>query len=448
GLLPAFQAARAAVSSTLSEAGRGLAGGRRHSLLRRSLVVSEIALALLLLVGAGLMVRSFVELRRVDAGFTARNVLTMRVPLPEAKYPIPLSATDPGQPAGLAFYEQLLSRVGALPGVQAAAAGTILPLGAGSGWGKFMSVEGKPAPPSLDQVPLVRFALISPDYFRTFGVPLPRGRSFTAQDQENSQPVAIINETLARRFFPNEDPIGKTIWMGPPDHLLPPEALTPENRSPRRVIVGVVGDVKGGSLNQPTPAMVYAPLTQYRREGWLNTMMLAVQTSMAPEAIASTVSEQVRALDAEQPVTLIRTVDELFNRLLSEARFNLLLLAIFASVALILAAVGIYGVTSYAVERRTHEIGIRMALGAPAPQILGMILREGMTLALAGAAIGLVAALALTRLMESLLFGIGASDPLTFLAVSLLLVGVALAACWIPARRATKVDPIIALRVE
>ncbi|MGH9837154.1 MAG: ABC transporter permease [Blastocatellia bacterium] len=448
GLLPAFQAARSAVGAALNESGRSASGSRRQSLLRRVLVISEVALALLLLVGAGLMVRSFVKLRQVDAGFTARDVLTMRVPLPESKYPFPLSATDLRPPAGLAFYEQLLARVSALPGVQAAAAGTVLPLGAGTGWGKFMHVEGHPVPPSLDQVPLVRFALISPDYFRAFGIALQEGRPFAAADQEHSHPVAIINETLQRRFFPHEDPIGKTITLGAPESLLDAEARRPENLPPRRVIVGVVADVKGGSLNQPTAPLVYAPLTQHRREGWSNALMLAVQTATAPASFTATVSAEVRALDAEQPVTQVKTVDELFSRLLSEARFNLLLSGLFAALALTLAAVGIYGVTAYAVEQRTHEIGIRMALGAPARHVLGMILKQGMTLALAGAGVGLLAALALMRLLKTLLFGVQASDPLTFAAVALLLVGVALLACWIPARRATKVDPMIALRCE
>src|SRR5262249_27377176 len=243
GLFPALHATKADVRAALNEGGRG---GSRQGLMRRLLVVAEVALALVLLVGAGLMVRSFVKLRQAPVGFTERNVLTMRVTLPEAKYPSPISAEDRRNPAGLAFYERLLERVESLPGVKAASVSTVLPLGSMGNWGKFFSVEGRPAPPSLDQVPSVRFALISHDFFRTFGAATRRGRSFTAQDKENSQPVAIVNETLARRFFPNEDPVGKTIWMGPPEHLLPPDAQTPENRFVRRLIVGVVADVKGG----------------------------------------------------------------------------------------------------------------------------------------------------------------------------------------------------------
>jgi putative ABC transport system permease protein len=410
--------------------------------------VAELALALVLLVGAGLMARSFVKLRQSPVGFTERNVSTMRVTLPEAKYPFPISADDRRNPAGLAFYERLLERVEALPGVNAATVSTVLPLGSMGNWGKFLSVEGRPAPPSLDQVPSANFALISHDFFRTFGVAVRQGRSFTAQDKENSQPVAIVNETLQRRFFPNEDPVGKTIWMGPPEHLLPPETQTPENRFARRLIVGVVADVKGGSLNQSAQPLVYAPIYQYRREGWSNSVTLAVQTETAPETLTAAIRGQVRALDQEQPVANVRTVGELLDRTLSEAKFNLLLLGLFAVVALVLAAIGVYGVMSYAVTQRTREIGVRIALGAQPRSVLRLVIGQGMKLASAGVVIGVAAAWALTRLMATMLFETPATDPATFALIALLLAGVALAACWIPARRAAKVDPMIALRCE
>jgi putative ABC transport system permease protein len=448
GLLPALQAVKTDVQAALNEGGRSGSGGSRQGRLRPLLVVVEVALALVLLVGAGLMVRSFIKLRQVDIGFSARNVLTMRLALPDAKYPIPTSITDPRDPASLAFYDQLLTRVQALPGVKSATAASILPLGAGGGWGKLMSVEGRPAPPALDQVPVVRFALISPDYFRTLGINVREGRAFTPQDDEKAQPVAIINETLAQRFFPGEDPVGKTVWMGPPENLLPADAQRPENRSPRRLIVGVVADVKGGSLNLPASPYVYAPLHQYRREGYTNTLMLAVETEGKPESLTAAIREQVHALDPDQPVSNVRNISELRDRALSAAKFSLLLLGLFAAVALVLAAVGIYGVMSYAVTQRTHEIGVRMALGARAGDVLRMVIRQGMQLAAAGVAVGVAGAWALTRLMESLLFGVSASDPLTFALIALLLGGVAFVACWIPARRATKVDPMIALRYE
>ena len=445
GLAPALQAVKADVRAALGEGGRG---GSRQGRLRSLLVVAEVALALVLLVGAGLMARSFVKLRQSPVGFTERNVLTMRVTLPYAKYPSPISAEDRRNPAGLAFYERLLERVESLPGVKAASVSTVLPLGSMGNWGKFLSVEGRPAPPSIDKVPSANFALISHDFFRTYGVAIRRGRSFTAQDKENSQPVAIVNETLARRFFPDENPVGKTIWMGVPEHLLPPDAQTPENRFVRRLIVGVVADVKGGSLNQPVGPLVYAPFYQQRREGWSNSLTLAVRTETAPETLTAAIRGQIRALDQDQPIANVRTVGELLDRTLSEAKFNLLLLGLFAVVALVLAAIGVYGVLSYAVTQRTREIGVRMALGAQPRSVLRLVVGQGMKLAAAGVVIGVAAAWALTRLMSTMLFETPATDPATFATIASLLVAVALMACWIPARRAAKVDPMVALRCE
>ena len=345
------------------------------------------------------------------------------------------------------MYGELLTRVCAVPGVRDVTAATILPLGAGDGWGKFLSIEGR-TETSIDKVPLVRFALINPDYFQTFGIPVRQGRSFAAEDKSNSQLVAIINETLAARFFPNENPVGKTIWMGPPENLLPPEDQTPANRANRRTIVGVVSDVKGSSLNRLTSAQVYAPLTQYRREGWSNSLMLAVQTTTTPEALTSAIREQVRGLDPDQPITSVKTMDQLLGRTLSEAKFSLLLFGLFAALALVLAAIGIYGVMATTVTQRTHEIGLRVALGAQKHDVLRLIVRQGMMPVLIGVAIGLASAIALTRLMTTLLFGVSATDPVTLVLITLLLAAVALLACYLPARRATKVDPMIALRYE
>jgi putative ABC transport system permease protein len=448
GLLPALQAARTDLRDSMNEGGGPGFGTRRQGRVRRVLIVAEVALALVLLVGSGLMLRTFIKLRQVDVGFNARNVITMRVPLPDAKYPQPLSADDPRDPAGLAFSDQLLARVSSVPGVQAATTATVFPLGAGQEWGKFLSIEGQPAPASIDQVPLVRFSLISNDYFRTFGIPVREGRAFSDGDKSNSQPVAIVNETLVRRFFAGQDPIGKTIWMGPPEHLLPSDQQTPQNRFVRRTIVGVVADVKGRSLNQEPPALVYVPLNQYRREGWSNALMLAVQTTTPPDTVISAIREQVRLLDADQPITNVRTMDELLSRALSSAKFSLWLLGLFAVLGLLLAAIGIYGVMVTAVMQRTHEIGLRMALGAQTGDVMWLVIRQGMFPVFIGVVAGLLAALGLTRLMSTLLFEVSATDPLTLALITVLLTMVALLACYIPARRATKVDPLIALRYE
>ncbi|HYV06905.1 MAG TPA: ABC transporter permease [Blastocatellia bacterium] len=447
GLLPAFQATKSDVREALGDGGRSVTAGRRRSRLRGVLVASEMALALVLLIGAGLMAQSFLKLRNVDAGFSPKNVLTMGIPLPESKYPVPATITSP-PPVAINFYDQLLARVAALPGVESAGVSTVLPLGAGRGWGKFFSVEGRPAPASLDQVPLVRFGLTSHGYLRAMGIAVRRGRAFTEHDTADSQQVAIVNETLARRFFADEDPIGKTIWMGPPENLLPPDSLAPINRFVRRTIVGVVADVKGPSLEKSSNPEVLAPYLQSKGEGWFNSLMLAVRTTTPAQNVIGAVREEVLALDSRQPITNVATMEERLSRSLSQPRFSTLLLGLFAFVALLLAAVGIFGVMSYVVTQRTHEIGIRMALGAQRFDVLKLVVGHGMRLTLIGLAIGLTASFLLTRVMSSLLFGVSATDPLTFVAISLLLAGVALAACYLPARRATKVDPMVALRYE
>jgi putative ABC transport system permease protein len=446
GLLPAFQTARDGVREALNEGGRGGAAGRRRSRLRDALVVMEMALALVLLIGAGLMLRSFARLQQVETGFSATNVLTMRIPLPVSRYPVPQQLNAP-PPAGLNFFQQLLERVKALPGVESAGVTTILPLGAGNGLEKMFSVEGHPAPSSLDQVQGVSFALVSPDYFKTLGINVRRGRGFTMSDRGEAQQVVVINETLARRSFPNEDPLGKTIWLGPPEYLLPPAVRSPTDRFVRRTIVGVIADVKSGNLDTAAGSEVYAPVEQFR-EGWNNALMLAVRSPLPIDSLTAAIREQVRALDSEQPITGIATMEVRLSSRLSEPRFSALLLSLFAGVAVLLAAIGIYGVMSYTVTQRLREIGIRMAFGAARRDVLRLVIGQGMKRALLGVGIGLAGALALTRVMRQLLFGVSSTDPLTFAGVALLLTLAALLACWLPARRATKVDPLTALRHE
>jgi putative ABC transport system permease protein len=440
GTLPALAVRYREMRENLTDGGRGMTAGRRRNRLRGALVTAEIALALVLLVGAGLMIRTLFNLNRTDTGFAPDNLLTMRVPLSGAKYP--------DDAAALSFYERLLERVRAVPGVQGAAAGSNLPLGLGGGWGKNFSIEGHPPASSLSQVPNVEFMLVSPDYFRTAGIKLLGGREFTAQDTESAQQVAIISETVAQRFFANEEPVGKRIWMGPPENLLPPPPPgEPSQSFKRRVIVGVARDVKSGPLTEQPRPTVYVPYYQSDREGW-TPMALMVRTSATPSAYVATMRDIVRGLDADQPLAQVATGQELLARRLSEPRFNALLLGSFAGLGLLLAMIGIYGVVSFLVTQRTHEFGIRMALGAQTGNVLRLVLKKALLLSFVGIGMGLLASLALTRLMGDLIYGVGPTDPLTLITVAALLAVIAIAASYFPARRATKVDPLVALRYE
>jgi putative ABC transport system permease protein len=421
-LLPAFQAARSEAGKALNEGGRSNTAGRRRSRLRDLLVVAEMALALVLLIGAGLMIQSFFNLQRIDLGFSTKNLLTMQVSLPETKYP----TAD----AGNAFFEQLLERISALPGVHSAGVSMSLPLGAGTSTGKGFRVDGRVTPPSL-----VSCMSASPEYFSTMGINLRRGRFFTKFDTAEAEQVVIINETLARGFFPNDDPLGNTVRLE-------------LGNSPRRTIVGVIANIKGSNLTADPRIEVYVPLHQYAGAAWSTNMRLAVRSSLAPDILTAAIRKQVSGLDRDQPLTDIATMEERVSRALASDRFSTLLLGLFAGVALLLAAIGIYGVMAYTVTERTHEIGIRVALGAQINKVIRLVIGRGIKLAFAGMVIGLGGALALTQLMRTLLFGVSTTDPMTFTAVAFLLMAVALLACWIPARRAAKVDPVIALRCE
>ncbi len=443
GLVPALQASKSDLNESLKEGSRGTAGStRRGQRARSALVVAEIALSLVLLVSAGLMVNSLLRLQRVSPGFRTQNILTMQLSLPKAKYP----NDRPELAAG--FYRQLIERVRALPGVQSVGVSTSLPF-TDSSWGKLFTIEDRPAPKSIQEVPNVQYSQLSPDYLNTLGIPLAKGRYLSERDTRDTLPVAVINETMARRYFPNEDPIGKRLYLGPPEQLIPPGILPPNYHFIRWTIVGIIGDVKKRGLGKSIEPEIYTlPEQSLTNDTPAREMYLAVRTNTEPASLTSAVRSQIQALDKEQPIAEVATMEKLLSDSLSQARFSTLLLAIFAITALMLAAVGVYGVMSYTVTQRTHEIGIRMALGAQDRDVMKLIVRQGMILAVIGVAIGLAASLLLTRLIKSLLFGVAATDPATFTAITLLLACVALLACYVPARRATKVDPMIALRHE
>ena len=437
GLAPALRAVEFDLHTMLKEGGRAAASSR--SRLRQSLVVLEMALAVVLLVAAGLLIRSFWKLQSVEMGFRPDHLLTMRLTPPGSAYP------DNQRITGL--YERLIARAGALPGVESAAVAHPLPPN-GGGQDTVIEIEGRPFDMNRLTHMSVDFRTVSVGYFQTMGMRLAQGRSFTDADQEGATPVAVINETLARNHWPGEDPVGKRFRYlnGPPDRATT-RYLT---------IVGVVADAKNRSLADAAWQEAFIPLAQhaatYRdRGGVQQAYNLVVRTAPDPSSLASlATAAQAAARDTERDfiISQVRTMDEILGAAVTRPRFNMILLGGFALLALGLSAVGVYGVIAYTVARREREIGVRMALGAESRDVLKLVVGEGMKLALAGVALGLVASLALTRLMKSLLFGVGPSDPLVFVAIALLLTMVTLLACWIPARRATKADPMIALRCE
>lgn len=435
GIVPALQASEPNLNETLNESGRGSTGGRRQQLARDTLVALEVAMSMVLLVGAGLMIRSFISLQGVDPGFNPSNVRTISYSLPREKYP--------QKERQAAFYAQLIEKVASLPGVQAAGAACAVPFSHGH-WGSFeegfkimnqgFKIEGR-APYQAGHEPRSDYSSVSPDYFKAIGIPLLKGRYFTERDTKGAARVAIINSTMARSFFPEDDPIGKRI------HLT--GGLT-NGEEVYREIVGVVGDVKYYGLNQETPAQIYESYTQQP----FRFMTLVLRADGDPAGLNEAIRREILKLDSEQPVVSINMLDRLVSNSTAEQQSLGLLFGSFAAVAVVLAAVGLYGVMSYSVARRTQEIGIRMALGARRPDVLVLILRQGARLTLCGVAIGILAAWAVTRLLINLLYGMSSTDPLTFVGVSLLLIGVSLLACYLPARRATKVDPMVALRCD
>ncbi len=431
GLAPAFQLSKPNLNESLKEGGRTQTEGFRGRQLRDLLVVSEVALALVLLLGAGLMARSFIKLLRVDPGLDPKNVLTMQIWLSESKY-------QQGQDVA-AFYQQVLLRVGALPEAQAASAINFLPL---SGWGDSVhfAVAGR-AESSPGEEPVADYRVIDPNYFRAMRIPLLRGRWFTEDDRESAPGVVIINENLARRFWPREDPIGKRMRLKFPEAKAP---WRPEASGSWLVIVGVVGDVRDAGRDPEVEPVVY--MSYHQNPSRL--MRLVIRTASEPLSLASAVRQELLALDKDQPVMEIKTLERFISESSSRRRFSTVLLGVFAALALLMSSVGIYGVISYSVAQRTHEIGVRVALGAQRRDVLKLVVGQGLLLASVGVAVGLVAALALTRFMSSLLYGVRSTDPLTFGFISVVLTGVALLASYLPARRAMKVDPMVALRYE
>jgi putative ABC transport system permease protein len=425
GMAPVWIAGRADVAEALKESGRSTTASTMGHGIRRLLVTSELAVALVLLVGAGLLIKGFSRLRSMNPGFNSTNVMTMYLQLPATRY---------GEiPKQTQFRRELLTRLNDLPGAQAAMV-TDIPLG-GNYVGHRFVIDGRP-PVAVGAEPDVQTLSVMGDYFHVMQIPVRAGREFTPLDREGQPLVAIVNEEMVRAFVPHENPIGVRIsWAG---YAEGPRWMT---------VIGVVGDVKHSGLNQPTDPAVYTPFSQ-SDEAWRRFMTLAIRTQHASAGLVEEVKKQVWSVDGQIPVSDVHAMDELIADSLAQQRFNMLLLGLFAALALILAAVGIYGAMAFAVKQRTHEIGIRSALGAQRVDVLRLVLREGAKIALFGIASGIAGALALTRLMASLLFEVKPTDPAIFAGVAILLAFVALAACYIPARRATRVDPMVALRYE
>jgi predicted permease len=426
GLAPALQTSKTNLVDSLKDSGRGLSGGLQQNRLRSTLVIVEVALALALLMGAGLMIQSFARLQTVNPGFNSGNVLTFTFDLPKTKYNTNQQKI---------FYRQALDRLNQIPGVASAAAALLLPL-SGGGITDTFTIEGQPV--ASGNEPSEEASFVSPGYFHTMGIPLIEGRDFALTDTPTSPDVVIINQAFAKRYFPNEDPVGKHMTPGFSD----PDA--PNAMPPMREIVGVVGDVKTRALSRDAKPEFFF-LYQQALIGNLN---MVLRTQAAPDSVVGAARDAIHSMDSNLPVYHVESLDQYVGASVAQPRFSTLLLSIFAGLALALTALGLYGVLSYSVARRTHEIGIRMALGAQTGDVLKMVVRQAMLLTLIGWAAGMTAGFALTQFLSSQLYGIRVTDPLTLLAVTIVLAVIALLASYIPARRAMSVDPLVALRYE
>ena len=420
GLVPAIQASKPDLNEALKEGSRVSMGSGSGKRTRSVLVAVEVALSLVLLIGAGLMIKSFIRLQQTNLGFNTDNLLALDLALSEARYP--------EEHQQVSFFQKTLEQVEALPGIQSAAVTTGLPLTVNLSGSDFR-VEGHPEPKSGEEM-IINTRSVSPGYFSTLRISLLKGRDFSDRDNGDAPAVAIINQDLSRTYFPGEDPIGKRITFSDGESWMS--------------IVGVIGDVKQVSLGSIAKPEVYFPYPQAAS----TEMSLVVRTTNDPLSQAAAVKGQIRVIDKDLPISDAQTMEQLLAESVSGPRFNMLLLTLFAVVALVLALVGIYGVMSYSVTQRTHEIGIRVAVGAQSRDVLRMVIGQGMFMTMIGVVCGLVGAFALTRLMTSMLFGVEPSDPMTFATIAVLVIAVALLACYIPGRQATKVDPLVALRYE
>ncbi len=422
GLVPALEAARFDLNESLKEGGKNLGGGSRAHRLRNLFVVTQVAMALVLLVGAGLFMKSLNRLQSVDPGFNPHNLLTMRVNLPNRKYD-----TDPKI---LDFFSRTIEQLRALPGVEVVGAINTLPF-AGPHSGTSVEIEGAPKPPPGQKVS-TGICVVDADYFKAMQIPLKRGRLFTEQEAREMRHVVVVNEAFAQKRLPGEDPIGKRVTISMKDENVPTE------------IIGVVGDTKHLGLDSESEVMAYWPQPELTYSG----MTMVIRTQGDAGSLAPAARGVISSIDPEQPIGEVSTMEGLLSKSVSRSRFSAVLLTIFSLVALVMASVGIYGVMSYSVQQRTHEIGLRMALGAQQSHVLGLIVRQGVFLGLVGVTAGLIASFGLTRMVASLLFEVPATDLKTFAAVAVGLFLMTLIACYVPARRATKVDPLVALRYE
>jgi putative ABC transport system permease protein len=424
GMVPAVQISMTKFHDTLKEGGRSMSADRGSHAVRRVLIVAEVGLALMLLAGAGLLIKSFSRILGVSPGFEPRNVLTLTLALPAAKYP--------NDTARIAFWDQMLPRIAAIPGVKAVGATSVMPFGGSWSTGTF-SVEGY-TPKENENSPWGDIRTVTPGFAEALGIPLKRGRFINDNDRLGAPVVAVVDEEMVNRYWPNTDPVGKRIYFDPP----------PDQPIQYIEVVGVVGHTKHEGLDAENRVQIYFSARQ-RVPG---SMAIAIRTEVPPVTLTPAIRQTVLAVDRDQPISQVRTMEELVSQSVGQRRLSMLLLGLFATIALVLASIGIYGVMSYSVTQRAHEIGIRMALGAARGNVLQLVMRQGMTLVAIGLALGILGAFGVTRLLASQLFGVNPTDPLTFTLVALILAAVALVATLVPALRATRVDPLVALRQE